>query len=360
MKLLVITRKIDRDDPQAGFAYGWVKKIAENLRAENGELSVICLEKGDITALPENLEIFSLGKEKGAGRLLRYFNFIKLALKLVPKCDGIFCHMNPEYTIAIAPFAKIFHKRIVSWYTHTKINPKMKKMTALANAVFSATEKTFPLKSAKVILTGNSIDVDFFKPTLNPGSVEDSGRNLIFKILNIGKVLPNKNYETLIDAADILINKQKNENLKFIIINGASAENNNYVGNIKNIIDERKLKNNFEIIDKISNFETIKYYQDADLFVNLSTAESINKTILEAMACGAIVLTSNQSFKQILSNDLIFNVNDPADLAAKITAVKNMTVEKRRETTDKLREEIIKNHNLENVVKKIISWFKNK
>ena len=109
MRILMITRKVDRYDPLAGFAYGWVKKIAQNLT----QLDVLCLEKGDITGLPENVKIYSLGKEKKNSRLKRFLKFQSLALKLVPKSDGVFCHMNPEYTIAIAPYAKLFRKKIM-------------------------------------------------------------------------------------------------------------------------------------------------------------------------------------------------------------------------------------------------------
>ena len=108
MRILMITRKIDRYDPLAGFAYGWIKRIA----SEVDQLDVLCLEKGDLSGLPENIKIYSLGKEKGVSRLKRFVRFQLFALRLVPKCNGIFCHMNPEYTIAIAPYAKIFRKKI--------------------------------------------------------------------------------------------------------------------------------------------------------------------------------------------------------------------------------------------------------
>ena len=116
MKLLMITRKVDKDDAQAGFTYGWVKKFGEKV----DQLKVICLEKGNLEDLPENVEVFSLGKEKGKNRLKEFINFQRGALKFIRKVDGVFCHQNPEYTILIAPYAKIFRKKITTWYSHRR------------------------------------------------------------------------------------------------------------------------------------------------------------------------------------------------------------------------------------------------
>ena len=61
MKLLMITRKVDKDDAQMGFAFNWINKLSQKV----DQLKVICLEKGNVEGLPGNVEIFSLGKENG-------------------------------------------------------------------------------------------------------------------------------------------------------------------------------------------------------------------------------------------------------------------------------------------------------
>ena len=58
MKLLMITRKVDRGDAHAGFTYQWINEFAHQLES----ISVVCLEKGDITGLPDNCKIYSLDK----------------------------------------------------------------------------------------------------------------------------------------------------------------------------------------------------------------------------------------------------------------------------------------------------------
>ena len=52
-KLLMITRKVDRNDALAGFAWNWVKKIGENL----DKFYVISWQAGDKSDLPDNIEV---------------------------------------------------------------------------------------------------------------------------------------------------------------------------------------------------------------------------------------------------------------------------------------------------------------
>ena len=83
MKLLMITRKVDKDSGLAGFTYNWIKKLSKHL----DKLYIICLEKGNISGLPDNIKIYSLGKEKGKNRWKEFWNFQKFAIKLLIKLD---------------------------------------------------------------------------------------------------------------------------------------------------------------------------------------------------------------------------------------------------------------------------------
>ena len=363
MKILMVTRKIDRHDPLAGFAYGWVKKIAADL----DQLKVLCLEKGDTSDLPDNIKIYSLGKEKGAGRFKRFLRFQILALKLVPTVDGVFCHMNPEYTIAIAPYAKLFRKKIVSWYTHGKVSKKMKLMEKLANTILTASKESFRLASKKVIATGHGIDTAFFHPPA-PGQEtvtkfylegREAGELATFKILSIGRISPTKDYESLIKAVDTLVNKKGIKNIHVNIVGGPGLpEQEVYLKNLKLMVEKMKLQGVVSFLGAISNVETVGYYQDADLFINLSHTGSVDKAVLEAMSCGTMVLTSNDAFKPIVSEDFMVSQNQPDKLAEKIEWVISLPEDQKKKMKEKFRQEVVSNHDLNNLAKKIVGQFK--
>ena len=60
MRLLICTQAIDKNDPILGFFHRWVIEFAKHFE----HISVICLREGTHT-LPENVSVYSLGKEGG-------------------------------------------------------------------------------------------------------------------------------------------------------------------------------------------------------------------------------------------------------------------------------------------------------
>jgi len=76
------------------------------------------------------------------------------------------------------------------------------------------------------------------------------------------------------------------------------------------------------------------------------------------MACEKLVLTSNEAFEYILKNDkLMFEQSNQQDLAQKIINLMKLLKEDKRKIIKRLRNEVIKNHNLDKLVKKIISCY---
>lgn len=353
MKLLMITRKVDKNDWLAGFAWNWVKKIGEQV----DQLHVICLEKGDITGLPENIKVHSLRERNShhsyvIRKLVSFYNFQKLAWQLVPQVDGIFCHMNPEYTIAIWPYAKIFNKPIASWYLHRAINWKTKLMEKLTNKVLTASALSFRLSSAKVKILGHGIDINLFKPAINPEP------HKIFKIITVGRISPTKDYESLIKAVDLLVKSGVTDLVAEIIGEAGLVSQQAYFDDLRLMVSKMNLERVVKFVGAIPNYELPKYYQQADLFINLSGTGSLDKAVLEAMACGCLVLTSNEAFKEVLPTELMVIKNNPAKLAEKIKWLRQLPLVTKLELQKTLRSAVEQNHNLDKLVLKIIEQFK--
>ena len=73
MKLLIITQKIDQNDDILGFFHRWVEEFAKNTE----KVVVIAQFVGQYN-LPENIEVFSMGKEMGFSKIRQLFNFNRL------------------------------------------------------------------------------------------------------------------------------------------------------------------------------------------------------------------------------------------------------------------------------------------
>lgn len=346
MKLLMITRRVDKDDAQAGFTYGWVEKLGEKL----DQLKVICLEKGNTEGLAKNIEVFSLGKEKGKNRIKEFSNFQKGALKFIKQVDGVFCHMNPEYTILISPYAKLFRKKIVSWYSHKAINPRVRLLNTLADVIVTPSQEAFGLNSKKKRVLSHGINTDFFKP----GNKEEDN---VLRIVSVGRISPIKDYLTLIKTVNLIKDKIK---LKIEIIGGWDYKGQEkYLNKLKEIIKEYELDKQISFAGAVKYKDLLEYYQKSDLSVNLCPTGSPDKVVLEAMACGLPVLVANKTFKDDLgpySKKLIFKHGNEKDLAGKI--VKLAQDNQMRKIGLYLRDRVVKNHNLNNLMDKIIDVFK--
>ena len=79
MKLLIITQKVDMNDDNLGSFHEWLKKLAEK-----ADIFVIGNYVGKYD-LPENVKVFSLGKEIGVGRLVKNFQISMVFIEIVAK-----------------------------------------------------------------------------------------------------------------------------------------------------------------------------------------------------------------------------------------------------------------------------------
>ena len=350
----MITRKIDHADALAGFAYGWVDKIAQELKNldANAKLYCICIEKGDVSGLPDNVEIYSLGKEVGVSRFGRFIEFQKYAIKFVPKVQGIFCHMNPEYTLNIWPYAKIHRKKIVSWYTHGTITWKLKLLVKMANVILTASPESFPIHSEKVLATGHGIDTELFHPIW-----KDYPDDALFHILTVGRISPTKDLESLIKAIDSLDDGGEKNLIVKIVGEPGLPEHQSYFDNLKQMVRAMDLEKIIEFVGPIPNKEVVRFYQEADVFINLSNTGSVDKAVLEAMACGCTVITSNKAFKGIVSDNLLIEKDQPKELAKKLFQIKNLTRQNKEKIRRVLREEVLKKHNLGSLAQFIVKQF---
>jgi len=347
MKLLMITRKVDeKDSSPAGFTYNWVKKIGQKLE----KLYVITWQKSARGDLPENIEIISLPNNK----LLKIFVLPFKLFRVLPKVNGVFCHQNPEYTILAAPWAKLFGKKLVTWYAHGYVGWKLHLVNWLADKILTSSDKGCRLKYRKKIeVIGQGIDVDYFNKQLRV-----SNERSYFKILSIGRISPAKDYQTLIQAVGILV-KNGIRDLRVQIVGGpALKRDREYFNDLKDMAEDRGLKNYVGFLGPIAHHKILSYYQDCDLFINSSHTGSMDKAVLESMACERLVLTCNEAFIDLLDDQrFIFQKKNPQDLAQKIINLMNLPLEKKQAIVQQLRDKVVKNHDLDNLVNRIISQY---
>jgi len=338
MKLLFLTQKVDRNDDVMGFVHSWLLKFSRKFE----KIIAVCLEKGEYN-LPENVKVLSLGKESGRSRLKYLFNLYKFIIKERKNYDCVFVHMNQEYVILGGLIWRFLGKKIIFWHNHRHGSFFTWLSAKISNAVFytSPFAYTARFKNAKIAPAG--IDAEVFKRNENIQKIPRS-------ILCLGRISPVKRLEVLIEAAEEL---EKN-GVEFVlnIIGGAPERDKEYFEKIKTLSRNLEEKGRIKFLGEISNLKTPEIYNQNEIFVNLTPEGSLDKTILEAMACEVPVVVANKSFEKDLPGRLIFE--NSRDLAEKISALLNAPFDERKTLGRQLRAYSIENHGLDKLTEKII------
>lgn len=336
--LLIITQKVDEKDQLLGFFIDWINHFAQKFE----KVTIFCLEKGTFE-LPGNVEVISLGKDRGSGKLKILSTFYSLLFTRRNDYNAVLVHMNPIWVVLGGFWWRMMNKKIFMWYTHKSVTAKLKLAEKFADTIFTASSESFRLPSKKVIVTGHGIDTELFKPS---GHRQTTGGREV-KILSVGRISPVKNYEILISAAQML--SDRGVNFLITMIGEAPLEKDkNYDESLKSKIKSLGLEGNFNFVGKVKHKDLPAHYQSHDIFVHLSKTGSVDKALLEAMACGMAVLSSSDSARVFLPPELFIQGESPDLIADMIIKISSSGY-----NTDKLREYVVKNHSLPALMEKI-------
>jgi len=349
MKLLILTQKLDKNDDLLGFFHGWAAEFAKHCE----KATVIALGAGEYD-LPGNVKVLSLGKEKAGSKFKRVgylLKFYKYIWQERQNYDAVFVHMNKEYVILGGWYWRLLGKRIAFWYVHKQAGPGLRLAEKMANVIFTASPESFNLKSAKLKIIGHGIDLAKFSHE------PEAKNNKNFKIIYVGRISQIKNQKLLIEAANILVNTRGVKNIKVDLVGGPVFENDN---SYKNELTERirgsQLENFTRFSGSVPNKDLADIYAQADLSVNLSPTGGMDKAVLESMAAGLPVIAYNKTFSSLLAghDDLLLKNLEAGELAGKITELMKLLPEQRRTIGLNLRNKIIQDYGLANLINKIV------
>ncbi len=340
MKLLILTQKVDKNDQNLGFFHRWLLEFAKYFE----RVTIICLYKGEYN-LPENVKVLSLGKEKGQSRIKYLLNFYTYIWSERNNYDKVFVHMNQVYVLLGGIIWKILGKDIYLWYTHKSITTSLQLSVLFIKKIFSASKESFRIKTSKLNVMGHGIDVDFF--SINSNKVFDDSK---LKLVTVGRISESKDLVAILKAINILKTETK---ISLDIIGSAiTKEDVSYFNVVKKYVSDNGLSDIVMFRGPMPQEKILPYLHNADLFMHTSTTGSLDKAALEALACGTLVVSSNDALIPILSPyGLTFTTKDVDSL---VTTLKNFIRKKnKKEISGKLRDIVVQNHSLKSLISRL-------
>lgn len=350
MRLLLFNLATDADDSAVGFAISWIVELAK----QAAHIDIITMRAGRYD-LPEHVRVYSVGKEKGYNEFRRFIEFYRLLVRLLrqQRYDACFAHMMPLFVVMAAPILRLHKIPIVLWYAHKSVPLMLRLATLFAQRIVTSVQEGFGIKTPKLRIIGQGIDVNQFTPDEHALDTPHP-----FALVTVGRLTRRKHVELLLQGVARFIQAYPDLQFTFTIIGGPyTFHDEAYVQELRTYVSDAHLDHSVRFEGCIPYQQIPSHYQKADCFVSMSDTGSIDKAILEAMSCGIIPIMTNHAlagtFDQSLAALCMIDA-DPGALAEHLFRVHSLSFEKRRALGRQLRELVVRDHSLQKLSQKIL------
>jgi glycosyltransferase involved in cell wall biosynthesis len=322
VKLVVITQRVDPDDPALGATVPMLRALAERV----DELVVLTLAARD-AGLPANVRIKSIA---APNQVLRGVRLIAALAPELGRGDvAVLAHMSPIYAVLAAPVARARRAPLLLWFTHWRASRLLRAAERCATAVLSVDRVSFPLESRKLVPIGHGIDVASLPCVVRPADGPVA-------LLALGRTSPAKGLDAIVEAA------ARVEGVE-LEIRGPS------------LTDEERayraaLATRARVSDPVPRREIGTVYAQADVLVNNMRAGALDKVVFEAAASCLPVLVASDGFDPLVAGidpSLRFRQDDVDDLAERIRTLVEAGSDERRRIGRELRERVSHAHSVD-------------
>ncbi len=351
MRLLLLNLVTDADSSVQGFTTVWINALARRC----DYIDVLTMRAGRI-AVADNVRVFSVGKEHGYSEPHRLLEFYRHLHRLLQErtYDACFTHMNTLFAILAAPLLRPRSIPITLWYAHGTVTPKLRLAENLVQQVVTSSPQGFRLPSKKLTIVGQGIDTGTFTPAAQPAERP-------FTLVSVSRLAPVKRVEVIIEAAHLLRQREHVPPFCLRILGEAEPKYADYRQKLRDLVTHYELEAVVEFTGGVTYTHIPDIYRAADVMVNTSQTGSVDKAVLEAMACGLPVLTANEAFQPILRDwdDLLLMPPDsPPALAERLQRLMTMPPQARQALGCGLREIVVRDHSLEGLAGRLIEILK--
>lgn len=221
---------------------------------------------------------------------------------------------------------------------------------------FHAVSKAIAKEATKYGADGNKIALVYSGLDLNKLCFQKKEfvAHTTLKILSIGRAHWKKGYSYALKSAFIL--KSMGVDFKYEIIGVEAYEELLYLRS------EFELENEVAFNRELSFKEIIEKIQQADVLLLPSVEEGIANVVLEAMALGTLVVTTNcGGMDEVVVNDengFIVPIRDPEAMASALKHAAELTIENYQQLTAKARKTIEKHHSNKKMISDMQELYK--
>jgi len=226
-----------------------------------------------------------LTKPRALGILIFYFFIVfKLVFKK-DKFDVVHIHGDWSSLVFSRLIKKLTNANVLAFSIHDDIKERgiykfifsilLKQVDIIFSTGFAAAEKIIMMRNKKVVVQPSGINKIFFNPHAKKFN------SATFQVITVANLVAKKNLDLVLDIAKEL------KDFNFIIVGDGEKRKH-----LQNRIENESIKN-LTLLGFCSPEEIRELYKESDLFLLTSFKEGTPTSILEAMASGLPIISSN-------------------------------------------------------------------
>jgi glycosyltransferase involved in cell wall biosynthesis len=334
-KLVVVTQQVDPASPVLGATVDKLRALA----ARVDEL-VVMADGAVEGALPENCRVRLFHAPHRMGRGLRFESALAQELARRPRPSAVLAHMCPIYAVLAAPIARPTGVKVLLWFNHWRRSRLLRTATSLSTNVLSVDQRTFPLRSRKVLGIGHGIDVSSLR------CVERPERESLV-LLALGRMSPAKGLVTIFRA----VAQVPDVTLR---VHGPALteEERLHKMALERLVIELGLLDRVDIRGPVPHHSVAGLYAEVDALVNDMREGAADKVVYEAAASCLPVIASNPVFGSLLPQELRFEHGDVDGLA---NAIRRLFEIDRNAVGRDLRETVVREHSVDVWAERVVA-----
>ena len=235
----------------------------------------------------------------------------KLNKPVIVTCHDLVQFVYPEI---LKDQARIPALSMATWRYSVKGMQQADRIVAVSTNTAKDVTQMLQIATEQVTVVPNGVDAQF--KVLTGSKVEARRKSYSSSpelcLLNVGSTHQRKNMETILQVLEVLRNKNVPVRLWKV--------GSEFTAKQKAYISDRQLESCITFIPYPDRTTLVEIYNAADILLAPSLYEGFGLTILEAMACGTPVITSNVSSLPEVTNDAAILVN-PLDVSAIVEGI---------------------------------------
>lgn len=289
---------------------GGAERVVSNLlqvSIDKLDLHLVLLHPDIVYEIPDGLPVFMLEKRRTANSFLkilklpllafRYFRFLKrekidLSLSFLNRPNFINCLQKTlgwrgkvVLSEQVASSAYYLDENLhgkIGRFLIKNLYPKADLIIPASEGIRQDLEKTFHLRTSFQVIN-NPVNLDFIQKKLDEPNIPHSSSPISkFTFINVGRFQHQKNHELLIEA----FSKIAHLDCRLLLLGDGFLRKN-----IEQQIEKLGLQGKVELLGFVENPYTV--LAKANCFVLSSDFEGFPNVVLEALACGLPVISTD-------------------------------------------------------------------